>query len=98
MKPIQLLCNHNVLKKDGVQNKWVTFRWKSRDQQDIFYDEARYRRLYYRRSPLVQAPLEIPCKVTIRMPDTIRIRNLIMKYKEILDLLYIQLDVNHVNS
>lgn len=85
-------------KKDGVQNKWVTFRWKPRDQQNIFYDEARYRRLYYQRSPLVKGRLEIPCKVTIRMPDAIRIRNLIVKYKEILELLYIQLDVNHVNS
>ena len=98
MKPIQLLCNQNVLKKDGVQNKLVTFRWKSRNQHNIFYDEAHYRRLYYRRSPLVQGQLEIPCKVTIRMPDAIRIRNLIVKYKEIFELLYIQLDVNHVNS
>lgn len=92
MKPIQLLCNQNVLKKDGVQNKWITFRWKPRDQQNT------NRRLYYRRSPFVQGRLEIPCKVTIRMPDAVRIRNLIVKYKEILELLYIQLDVNHMNS
>ena len=46
----------------------------------------------YRRSPLVQGGLEIPCKVTIRMPDTIKNRNLIGKYKEMIELLYIEPD------
>ena len=42
----------------------------------------------YRRSPLVQGGLEIPCEVTIRMPATITNHMVVDQYKELLNEFY----------
>ena len=43
---------------------------------------------YYRRSPLFQGGLEIPCMVTVRMPGTIRNHLLLDRYRELVTDLY----------
>ena len=45
---------------------------------------------YYRRSPLFQGGLEIPCTVKVCFPVSIKADMLIGKYKEIVESLYIQ--------
>ena len=47
---------------------------------------------YYRISPLVQGGLEIPCKVEIRMPYTVKNKAIVKKYKEIVEMLYCEPD------
>ena len=42
----------------------------------------------YRRSPLVQGRLEIPCIVTVSMPGTIINQLLMEKYKQLVETLY----------
>ena len=46
----------------------------------------------YRRSPLVQGGLEIPCKVTINMAETLKNKQIIDRYKEMVDVLYSEPD------
>ena len=43
----------------------------------------------YRRSPLVQGGLEIPCQVSISMPATCKNNQIIEKFKEMVDVLYV---------
>ena len=43
---------------------------------------------YYRRSPLFQGGLEIPCLVTVSMPGTIRNQLLLDRYRELVTELY----------
>ena len=43
---------------------------------------------YYRRSPLFQGGLEIPCSVTVSMPGTIRNHLLLDRYRELVAELY----------
>ena len=43
---------------------------------------------YYRRSPLFQGGLEIPCSVTVSMPGTIRNHLLLDRYRELVTELY----------
>ena len=43
---------------------------------------------HYRRSPLVQGGLEIPCEVTIRMPATIKNHMVVDRFKELLNEFY----------
>ena len=43
---------------------------------------------YYRRSPLFQGGLEIPCSVTVSMPGTIRDNLLLDRYRELVTELY----------
>ena len=43
---------------------------------------------YYRRSPLFQGGLEIPCSVTVSMPGTIRNNLLLDRYRELVTELY----------
>ena len=45
---------------------------------------------HYRRSPLVQGGLEIPCEVTIRMPATIKNHMVVERFKELLNEVYIE--------
>ena len=42
----------------------------------------------YRRSPLIQGGLEIPAKVTVAMPGTVKNHLLMEKYKEIVNERY----------
>ena len=44
------------------------------------------------RSPLVQGGLEIPCQVSISMPATCKNNQIIEKFKEIVDVLYVEPD------
>ena len=46
----------------------------------------------YYRSPLVQGGLEIPCLVEVFMPRTIKNKELISKYREMVEMLYQQTD------
>ena len=46
----------------------------------------------YRRLPLVQGGLEIPCKVTINMAETLKNKQIIDRYKEMVDVLYSEPD------
>ena len=46
----------------------------------------------YRRSPLVQGGLEIPCSVTIFMPGTLKNKEIIKTYKDMVDVLYTEPD------
>ena len=50
----------------------------------------------YRRSPLVQGGLEIPCRVSVWMPETMKNREIAAKYKEIVDMLYTESDGSEV--
>ena len=43
---------------------------------------------YYRRSPLFQGGLEIPCSVTVSMPGTIRNHLLLDRYRDLVTELY----------
>ena len=43
---------------------------------------------HYRRSPLVQGGLEIPCEATIRMPATIKNHMVVDRFKELLNEFY----------
>ena len=43
---------------------------------------------HYRRSPLFQGGLEIPCIVTVSMPETVRNHMVMDRYKEIVTRLY----------
>ena len=45
---------------------------------------------HYRRSPLVQGGLEIPCKVTVTIPGTCANLLVMEKYKQLVDELYVQ--------
>ena len=45
---------------------------------------------HYRRSPLFQGGLEIPCSVKVCLPGNIKSDLLIGKYKEIIEKLYIE--------
>ena len=44
--------------------------------------------LYYRRSPLFQGGLGIPCSVTVSMPGTIQNHLLLDRYRELVTELY----------
>ena len=46
----------------------------------------------YRRSPLVQGGLEIPCNVTINMAETLKYKQIIDRYKEMVEVLYSEPD------
>ena len=50
----------------------------------------------YRRSPLIQGGLEIPCKVTINMAETLKNKQIIDRYKEMVDVLYSEPDSSAV--
>ena len=50
--------------------------------------KATLTRTNYRRSPLVQGGLEIACKVTVRMPGTVRNHLLLDRYTELVSTLY----------
>ena len=52
----------------------------------------------YKRSPLVQGDLEIPCSVTIFMPETLKNEEIIKMYKDMVDVLYTEPDGNVVLS
>ena len=43
---------------------------------------------HYRRSPLVQGDIDIPCVVTVSMPDTVLNQLLIERYKQLAETLY----------
>ena len=43
---------------------------------------------HYRRSPLVQGGIEIPCVVTVSMPDTVINQLLMERYKQLVEILY----------
>ena len=47
---------------------------------------------YYRISPLVLGGLEIPWKVEIRMPSTVKNKAIVKKYKEIVEMVYCEPD------
>ena len=46
------------------------------------------RRKHYRRSPLVQGGLEVPCEVSVRMSGSIVNHTLLQRYKALLRELY----------
>ena len=46
----------------------------------------------YRSSPLVQGGLEIPCSVTIFMLETLKNKEIIKMYKDMVDVLYTEPD------
>ena len=50
----------------------------------------------YRRSPLEQGGLKIPCRVSVWMPETMKNREIAAKYKEIVDMLYTESDGSEV--
>lgn len=50
----------------------------------------------YRRSPLIQGGLEIPCNVTVMMPRTVINKKIIEKLEVLLDLLYIEPDASAI--
>ena len=50
--------------------------------------QAKLRETHYRRSPLVQGGLEIPCTLVIRMPGTIKSTELLKKYLELFEERY----------
>ena len=50
--------------------------------------EAQLTSTQYRRSPITQGGLEIPCKVIVRMPATVLSRKLLDRYKELVTDLY----------
>ena len=43
---------------------------------------------HYRRSPLVQGGIEIPCVVTVSMPGTVINQLLMERYKQLVETLY----------
>ena len=43
---------------------------------------------HYRRSPLVQGGIEIPCVVTVSMSDTVINQLLMERYKQLVEILY----------
>ena len=45
---------------------------------------------HYRKSPLFQGGLEIPCEVTVSMPGSIKDNMLLQRYQNIVDELYCQ--------
>jgi len=45
---------------------------------------------HYRRSPIVQGGMEIPCKVTVKIPGTCINLLLMEKYKQLVEQLYIE--------
>ena len=47
---------------------------------------------YYRISPLVQGGLEVPCKVEIRMPSTVKNNAIVKKHKESVEMVYCEPD------
>ena len=50
--------------------------------------EAKLTSNHYRSSPIIQGGLEIPCKVSIKMPATMLNRNLLKRYEEMVSHLY----------
>ena len=46
----------------------------------------------YRRSPLIQGGLEIPCNIIVKMPPTLINKKIIERLEELLDVLYIEPD------
>lgn len=50
--------------------------------------DAKLSETHYRRSPLVQGGLEIPCTLIIRMPGTVKSNELIKKYLELFEARY----------
>ena len=50
--------------------------------------EARLASTNYRRSPITQGGLEIPCTVKVKMPATLLNRKLLERYREMVDHLY----------
>ena len=52
---------------------------------------VRHLQCNYRRSPLIQSGLEIPAKVIVTMPGTVRNHLLPKKYKEIINVRYVEL-------
>ena len=49
---------------------------------------AKLRRTYYRRSPLVQGGIEIPCLVTVSKPGTVINQLLMERYTQLVETLY----------
>ena len=49
---------------------------------------AKLRSTHYRRSPLVQGGIEIPCVVTVSMPGTVIKQLLMERYKQLVETLY----------
>ena len=52
----------------------------------------------YRRSPLVQGGLEIPCSVTIFMPETLKNKKILKMCKDMVDVLQTELDGSVVDG
>ena len=50
--------------------------------------EVKLRETHYRRSPLVQGGLEIPCDLVIRMPNTMKSAELLKKYLKLFENCY----------
>ena len=50
--------------------------------------EGRLTSTNYRRSPITQGGLEIPCTVKVKMPATLLNRKLLERYREMVDHLY----------
>ena len=46
----------------------------------------------YRRSPLFQGGLEIPCRVRVELPNTLRGKKLLERYREMVEKLYVEPD------
>ena len=51
-------------------------------------EQATLSATHYRRSPLVQGGLEIPCKVSVKMPGTMKNHLLMDRYLELVRSLY----------
>ena len=49
---------------------------------------AKLTSVHYRRSPLVQGGIEIPCVVTVSMPGTVINQLLMERYKQLVETLY----------
>ena len=47
--------------------------------------EVKLRETHYRRSPLVQGGLEVPCDLVIRMPNTMKSAELLKKYLKLFE-------------
>ena len=58
--------------------------------------EARLTSTNYRRSPITQGGLEIPCTVKVKMPGTLFNRKLLQRYREMVDHLYKEAEDNLV--
>ena len=86
----------NCFHEEGNTSDRLAIKVCQKDKNEIVGHDrganvsAKLTSTHYRRSPLVQGGIEIPCVVTVSMPGTVINQLLMERYKQLVETLYIE--------